>query len=277
MQAVSGPERKTVTFEDGWVSQPLHPTRARLQNRVLEIRQEVDRRIRFGPLLAAAVMAWLRDHRSWDGDDPEKIWWSVALTVLGDWPAAELGMLQLVCGKDGRPGLRRGRGEGRVLNDLRAAWRGTRARPAWFDPGTTGVIPIVLHYQTVADQVPYLWREVLALARASLPVLEGRSAYQLARVLGWIPNPAPACVYCGREDDLTLDHAIPLDAGGHPWGPNLVPACRQCNSKKGAQPLAEWIACQSQVFDEERVKAALETASTERPTLSAPDDAMSAP
>ena len=45
-----------------------------------------------------------------------------------------------------------------------------------------------------------------------------------------------ACVYCKSTlFPLTEDHYVPLSWGGHdaPW--NLVPACKYCNSKKGAR------------------------------------------
>lgn len=43
------------------------------------------------------------------------------------------------------------------------------------------------------------------------------------------------CVYCGKKtDELTRDHIIPLLYGGSHTMNNIVPACRSCNSKKGA-------------------------------------------
>ncbi len=251
----------------GWIEHPLHPTRARLREEVLEIRQSVDRRVRFGPLLSVAVMVWLRQSTSWDGDDDEKIWWSTALTTLGDWPAEELGALQLVCGRDGRPGLRRGRSDGRIAGDLRDAWRGTRVRAPWFDVATTGIIPLVLHYQPVAGLLPRTWDEVTAMATAALAALAGRNAYQLARVLGRISDPEGACVYCGATEDLTWDHAIPLDGDGHPWGANLVPACAHCNTQKGAVALDAWLESLGHVHDRVAVERALATRGTPRPAL----------
>lgn len=179
-------------------------------------------------------------------------------------------MLQLVRGGDGRPGLRRGRSSGRVLNDFRAAWRGTRDREPWLDPASTGVIPIVLHYQLVAEDQPALWEEVRAFAQRSLTLLEGRHAYQLARVLGWIPDPVDPCVYCGRADSLTLDHANPLDTGGHPWGANLVSACNRCNTRKGATPLQEWIATLPAVHDPDALTRAASSARGPRPQIMPP-------
>lgn len=50
-----------------------------------------------------------------------------------------------------------------------------------------------------------------------------------------------ACFYCGEtEGHLTLDHVIPKSRGGAGEPGNLVPACRGCNSRKGARTPEEW-------------------------------------
>ena len=49
------------------------------------------------------------------------------------------------------------------------------------------------------------------------------------------------CHYCGRHvgsKGLTLDHVIPLIRGGRSVRGNMVPACKDCNSKK--QSLLPW-------------------------------------
>ncbi|WIA38720.1 hypothetical protein OEZ86_002020 [Tetradesmus obliquus] len=47
------------------------------------------------------------------------------------------------------------------------------------------------------------------------------------------------CQYCGCQRDLTLDHVIPVSAGGgNSWG-NLVTACMACNQRKGNKSLAQ--------------------------------------
>lgn len=47
-----------------------------------------------------------------------------------------------------------------------------------------------------------------------------------------------ACVYCGAEDDMTVDHLVPRRYGGSDQPRNLVPACRSCNSRKHTLPAA---------------------------------------
>ena len=42
------------------------------------------------------------------------------------------------------------------------------------------------------------------------------------------------CHWCGRVSD-TVDHLIPVAAGGTNSAENLVPACKRCNSRRGAQ------------------------------------------
>lgn len=41
-----------------------------------------------------------------------------------------------------------------------------------------------------------------------------------------------ACIYCGSEEDLTIDHKIPQSRGGSDEIGNLATACRSCNASK---------------------------------------------
>jgi 5-methylcytosine-specific restriction endonuclease McrA len=48
------------------------------------------------------------------------------------------------------------------------------------------------------------------------------------------------CVYCGSDDNIQLDHIIPLSKGGPDTIDNLVYACKQCNLSKGNKSLIDW-------------------------------------
>ena len=50
------------------------------------------------------------------------------------------------------------------------------------------------------------------------------------------------CCYCASRDNLSIDHLIPTSKGGADTGDNLVWACRNCNSAKGANDVLEWFA-----------------------------------
>jgi len=53
------------------------------------------------------------------------------------------------------------------------------------------------------------------------------------------------CVYCGEEfpaEALSVDHVQPRMRGGDQSGGNLVTACQGCNTAKGGQPLAGYLA-----------------------------------
>jgi len=59
------------------------------------------------------------------------------------------------------------------------------------------------------------------------------------------------CAYCGDEGRQSLDHFIPMAAGGWHVASNLVPACLACNrSKKDTEALA-WFQ-QQYFFSEQR-------------------------
>ncbi|MBW1729485.1 MAG: HNH endonuclease [Deltaproteobacteria bacterium] len=51
------------------------------------------------------------------------------------------------------------------------------------------------------------------------------------------------CYYCHRKvgrDNLTMDHIVPLSRGGKSKKGNVVPACKECNTKKKYMLPIEW-------------------------------------
>lgn len=43
------------------------------------------------------------------------------------------------------------------------------------------------------------------------------------------------CLRCGTENDITVDHIIPVSKGGQDIKENVQPLCRACNTKKKQQ------------------------------------------
>jgi len=60
-----------------------------------------------------------------------------------------------------------------------------------------------------------------------------------------IRDAAESCCYCGRPFSQGLkrhlDHVLPLRMGGESIPSNLVAACHECNTSKGAKPLLAWL------------------------------------
>jgi 5-methylcytosine-specific restriction endonuclease McrA len=51
------------------------------------------------------------------------------------------------------------------------------------------------------------------------------------------------CHYCGKKfppAELTMDHLVPIIRGGKSTRGNVVPACKECNSRKGYLLPLEW-------------------------------------
>jgi hypothetical protein len=51
-----------------------------------------------------------------------------------------------------------------------------------------------------------------------------------------------ACVHCGSDEQLSVDHIHPQSRGGGPEMANLQVLCKRCNSSKGARTMEEWLA-----------------------------------
>lgn len=73
------------------------------------------------------------------------------------------------------------------------------------------------------------------------PINVGRKNTYLKEKKEIIKRDGTACFYCGRllEDDITLEHLIPLTAGGLNNLSNMVLAHENCNSKMNHKPLVE--------------------------------------
>lgn len=48
------------------------------------------------------------------------------------------------------------------------------------------------------------------------------------------------CIYCGKRENITLDHVVPIARGGVHGIGNLAPACKPCNSSKRDKTVMEW-------------------------------------
>ncbi|MFW5901790.1 MAG: HNH endonuclease [Thermodesulfobacteriota bacterium] len=51
------------------------------------------------------------------------------------------------------------------------------------------------------------------------------------------------CYYCGRRfpaRELTMDHIVPIARGGKTTKGNVVPCCKECNTRKKAHLPMEW-------------------------------------
>lgn len=51
------------------------------------------------------------------------------------------------------------------------------------------------------------------------------------------------CHYCGgkfKPREMTMDHLVPIVRGGRSTKGNLVPCCKECNSKKKHMLPVEW-------------------------------------
>lgn len=73
---------------------------------------------------------------------------------------------------------------------------------------------------------------------------EKQKARQLRKTSWWRRKCVTGkCYYCERivgPDMLTMDHLVPLARGGKSLKGNLVPACKECNSRKKNLLPMEW-------------------------------------
>jgi 5-methylcytosine-specific restriction protein A len=73
---------------------------------------------------------------------------------------------------------------------------------------------------------------------------ERAKARSLRKTRWWQQKTASGtCYYCGRKvgyANLTMDHIIPLSRGGRSTRDNLVPCCKECNTRKKKSLPVEW-------------------------------------
>ena len=61
------------------------------------------------------------------------------------------------------------------------------------------------------------------------------------------------CAYCGSDEDLTMDHVVPLSKGGGLTRSNIVPCCKSCNSSKCNTDMEVWYRTKP-FFSEDRLR-----------------------
>ncbi len=73
---------------------------------------------------------------------------------------------------------------------------------------------------------------------------EKEKARDLRRTRWWKNKLAHGvCHYCGGSfppEELTMDHLVPIARGGKSTRGNVVPACKECNSRKKYLLPIEW-------------------------------------
>lgn len=73
---------------------------------------------------------------------------------------------------------------------------------------------------------------------------EKKKAKELRKTPWWKKKKSSGiCHYCRSKfppEELTMDHLIPLARGGKSIKSNLVPCCKDCNSKKKNMLPMEW-------------------------------------
>ena len=89
---------------------------------------------------------------------------------------------------------------------------------------------------TMGDWVPIFTDEEVKRERAKARELRASQWWKRRRGNG-------VCHYCGKQfppRELTMDHLVPLIRGGRSTKGNVVPACKECNTRKKHQLAFEW-------------------------------------
>ena len=83
---------------------------------------------------------------------------------------------------------------------------------------------------------------------------EKQKARELRKSQWWKRRRANGiCHYCGKQfppEELTMDHLVPLIRGGRTTRGNVVPCCKECNSRKKYLLPVEWDAYLEQLKHE---------------------------
>lgn len=61
---------------------------------------------------------------------------------------------------------------------------------------------------------------------------EGRGEFTLQEWKDLLTKCGNKCVTCGADENITVDHIVPLSLGGNNMINNIQPLCSACNSKK---------------------------------------------
>jgi len=73
---------------------------------------------------------------------------------------------------------------------------------------------------------------------------EKQKARELRQTQWWKRKKSTGiCYYCKenfKPDELTMDHIVPIARGGKTTKGNVVPCCKECNSKKKYMLPIEW-------------------------------------
>jgi 5-methylcytosine-specific restriction endonuclease McrA len=90
--------------------------------------------------------------------------------------------------------------------------------------------------QTMSEWIGILSDDEIKRERAKARELRQSQWWKRRRANG-------VCHYCGNTfppAQLTMDHLVPLIRGGRSNKGNLVPACKECNTRKKHQLAFEW-------------------------------------
>ena len=96
------------------------------------------------------------------------------------------------------------------------------------------------HLSLLEHGVYCMLLDIYYTSERALPV-DTRAVQRLVGARSKDERDGAFCAYCGATDvPLELDHIHPRSRGGADSPDNLTPACKRCNTSKGAKTLDEW-------------------------------------